>query len=84
MKNLAKARINGCLIKKRYPSKSYAEMVGRVERRKRGVTLRVYHCQFGDHYHLTKKRVTQELAAHRRGPIQVLIFDQNGRLIGLR
>ena len=55
MMELTKARVNGCLSEKRYPSEEYAKMVGRIEQEKRGVRLRVYRCQFGYHFHLTKR-----------------------------
>ena len=55
MAELTKAQVNGCLSKNRYPSREYARMVGRFEYEKRGVQLRVYLCDYGYHFHLTKK-----------------------------
>ena len=55
MRKLTKARVNGCLSKNKYPSMEYAKAVARIEHEKRGVKLREYLCQFGHHFHLTKR-----------------------------
>jgi hypothetical protein len=55
MVELTKARINGCLGKNTYPNREDAEIVSRVECETRGVKLRVYPCEFGYHFHLTKR-----------------------------
>jgi hypothetical protein len=52
---LSKARVNGCLRKMPYRTMEYATMVARHAHEMRGVVLRVYHCDFGPHFHLTSK-----------------------------
>jgi hypothetical protein len=53
---MSKAKLKGCVSKRRYSTRSLAETVGTIEENSRGVSLRVYYCGYCYGFHLTKKK----------------------------
>jgi hypothetical protein len=82
---ITKARSNGCLSKNSYRNREDAIRVANFRHEVAGVELRVYPCQFGYHFHLTKKPLNEKCLTTLLSKVQGsrwVTFDDRGRVTG--